>query len=460
MHRQTHLRTSFDAYRAARGGQAGVARRQQERLRDLVAHARTRSPYYRRLYHEVPERLSEIGQLPVVTKAELMGHFDDWVTDPAVTRARVEAFLADPDNVGRDFLGRYVVCTTSGATGVPAILLHDGSALVVYNVLGYIRSLPTALLSPGSLWALVRGRGRLAAVFVSGGHFLGNTMMARRIRRMPWRASTQRLFSALAPVAELVSDLNAFQPVVLGGYPSALETLAREQQAGRLHVHPVLVNAAGETLTSAKRQLIGTAFGCRVGNYYGSSEAVGLTYECAARRLHVNSDWYILEPVDAHDRPVPAGRLSDDVLVTNLANGIQPVIRYRLGDRVVVDPQPCSCASPFPAIEVVGRTGDILVFPASDGGEARILALAIATVADDTPGVANCQLIQRSPSSLVVRLRVQHPGDDDLVWSALRERLAAFLFAHGVTTVAISRADEPPILHPRSGKFRQVYREA
>ena len=65
-----------------------------------------------------------------------------------MTRVQIEAFLADPGNVGRDFLGRYVVCTTSGATGIPAILLHDHTALVVYNVLGYARSLPALLLSP------------------------------------------------------------------------------------------------------------------------------------------------------------------------------------------------------------------------------------------------------------------------------------------------------------------------
>ena len=97
-----------------------------------------------------------------------------------------------------------------------------------------------------------------------------------------------------------------------------------------------------------------------MGNYYGSSEAVGLTYECAAQRLHVNTDWYILEPVDEHDRPVPRGQLSDGVLVTNLANRIQPIIRYQMGDRVAIDPDPCGCGSPFPPIRVVGRTDDIL----------------------------------------------------------------------------------------------------
>jgi acyl-coenzyme A synthetase/AMP-(fatty) acid ligase len=82
-----------------------------------------------------------------VTKAEMMRDFDHWVTDASVHRAEVEAFIADPIRIGRDYLDRYVVCTTSGSTGTPAIVLHDQQALTVYNVLGYVRSLPTALMS-------------------------------------------------------------------------------------------------------------------------------------------------------------------------------------------------------------------------------------------------------------------------------------------------------------------------
>jgi hypothetical protein len=117
------------------------------------------------------------------------------------------------------------VCTTSDSTGTPA-LLHDRGTLVVYNVLGHIRSLPTFLSSPRNIGALLRDRGRLEAVFVTGGHFLGNTMSARRIRKMPWRAKTQRIFSALTPITEQVRELNAFQSVMVGGYPRALEVLA------------------------------------------------------------------------------------------------------------------------------------------------------------------------------------------------------------------------------------------
>jgi len=141
---------------------------------------------------------------------------------------------------------------------------------------------------------------------------------------------------------------------MLGGDPSALEVLAKEQQVGRLHIHPVAINAAGETLTEAVRQQIAASFGCAVSNYYGSSEAVGLSYECQHHRLHVNSDWYLLEPVDEHDQPVPPGQLSSAVLVTNLANRVQPLIRYKMGDRLLISPDPCHCGSPFPRAECVG----------------------------------------------------------------------------------------------------------
>jgi phenylacetate-CoA ligase len=80
----------------------------------------------------------------------------------------VEVFLADPSLVGHDYLDRYVVCTTSSSTGTPAILVHDPGALTVYNVLGYIRSLPVFLSTLRNLGALLRGKCHLASVFVSG----------------------------------------------------------------------------------------------------------------------------------------------------------------------------------------------------------------------------------------------------------------------------------------------------
>jgi phenylacetate-coenzyme A ligase PaaK-like adenylate-forming protein len=64
-------------------------RAERERaLRALVAHAQARSPWHaRRLQGIDAERLREadLGTLPVMTKDDLMEHFDEIVTDPVST---------------------------------------------------------------------------------------------------------------------------------------------------------------------------------------------------------------------------------------------------------------------------------------------------------------------------------------------------------------------------------------
>ena len=71
------LSTSWDAYRAGKQPEAGIARRQLKRLQDLVAYARAHSGYLANRYRHVAEPVTGVRQLPVTTKAEMMSHFDE-----------------------------------------------------------------------------------------------------------------------------------------------------------------------------------------------------------------------------------------------------------------------------------------------------------------------------------------------------------------------------------------------
>jgi len=184
-----------------------------------------------------------------------------------------------------------------------------------------------------------------------------------------------------------------------------------------------------------------------------------LTFECKNKQLHVNSDWYILEPVDEHNQPVLLGQLSQSVLVTNLANRVQPIIRYKMGDRVTISPDTCQCGSSFPVIHVIGRTDEILSLPTLQGEVIQIFPLAITSIAEETPGVYSCQIIQTEPLKLKVRVAVKEIGSEQSVWEALKERLEIYLAEQGITNVVLEKAPEPPQLHPKSGKFQQVWSE-
>ena len=105
---------ALDAWRTIRAGRRAIAARQQRRLADLLAHARGALRFCAEHYRGLPAGRLALGVLPPVTKTALMQRFDDWVADPAFTRDAVEAFVADPGTIGSDFLGRYVVFTTSG----------------------------------------------------------------------------------------------------------------------------------------------------------------------------------------------------------------------------------------------------------------------------------------------------------------------------------------------------------
>ena len=105
----------WDARRAHRKGPEAIRRRQQERLAELVAFAREHSAYYRRLYQGLPERIEDVAALPVTDKRQLMAHFDEVATDPAVTLEAVQEFVADPVRIGERFAGKYLVATTAGS---------------------------------------------------------------------------------------------------------------------------------------------------------------------------------------------------------------------------------------------------------------------------------------------------------------------------------------------------------
>ena len=59
--------------------------------------------------------------------------------------------------------------------------------------------------------------------------------------------------------------------------------------------------------------------------------------------------------------PCPLTELSHSTLLTNLANHVQPLIRYDLGDQILLRRDPCACGSTLPVIEVQGRQDDALV---------------------------------------------------------------------------------------------------
>ncbi|MDZ7590469.1 MAG: phenylacetate--CoA ligase family protein [Rubrivivax sp.] len=442
----------FEVLSATRATAAEITQLQRSRLL-LLLQAAQRAPLYHRLLHGRDLTSLPLEALPVMDKVQLMAHFADTCTEPDITLDELREFCADPSLIGQPFRGHRWAWESSGSTGQPGLFVHDETAMAVYDALEACRRhapRPWArFLDPLGLAE------RWAFVGAVGGHFASVVTVRRLCALQPWLGRNWRCFSILQPTPALVDELNDFAPTVLATYPTAAVMLAGEAQCGRLRCRPKEVWTGGETLSQAMRACIAQAFGAELRNSYGASEFLPIAWECAQRRLHVNADWVILEAVDAQHRPVPPGTLSHTTLLTNLANHLQPLIRFDIGDRIVLGGECCPCGSALPVIQVQGRSDDMLVVAGRGGEPVTLLPLALSTVLEDEAGVFDFQLRQTGPQALELLLGPGAPTSA-AVREHCRRSLVDFGQAQGAAglKVAVRSVHSLPLGH--SGKLKRI----
>ena len=438
---------------ASRASAQALAARQRSRLIEVVAGAARASRLYRDLYAGIDVARAPLRDLPAVNKRVLMRRFDDWVTDPALRLRELQHFIADPARIGQPYLGRYIVWESSGSSGEPGVFVQDAHALAVLDALEAMRR-PVSRLFSRMLDPFYVSE-RIAFVGATDGHF-ASTVAVRRLQRLnPALAPRLHALSFLQPLRELVRQLDTLSPSIIATYPSEALLLAEQSLAGRLHLRPRELWTGGETLTPNVRRVVEQAFGCPVVDNYGASEFLSIAWQCERGRLHLNTDWVVLEPVDDHGRAVPAGEFGATTLLTNLANHVQPLIRYDLGDSVAIATQPCACGSCLPVIEVQGRSDDCLVLPCTDDRGVRVSPLAVTTVLEDEAGLFDFQLRQVGPAEL--QLCTPLSGDAaHAVMHRARKALGDYLAAQGAAAVHVHCCAGRAHILGRSGKVQRV----
>ncbi len=420
------------------------------RLRELVAYARENSPYYQKLYQDIPDDF-QLSDLPPVNKRELMDHWDEWVTDGDLKLADAEEFMTDRNNIGSRLKGKYMVFTTSGSTGNPLVAVYDKTA---ENIMGAI-SACRSYARKEDLKAFILKGGKSIGVFADEGFYLGNSSIRSRLKTMPWKKKQLAVSSALWPVDKIVAQLNEFQPAMLGGYPSHLDLLSEEAAAGHLRIHPVIIMTGGEYLSDALRQKLADTFHCYVQTSYSCTEGGTVACECTHRHFHVNDDWLIVEAVDGNGDPVADGVQAEKILLTNLYNYTQPYIRYEVTDRVIMHHEPCPCGNPSPWLELEGRTDDVTEF--REGEETvRIAPLSFYALLKEIHGIRRFQLVVYPENRIEVRLEEKEGTGRQAAFEAAKTALTDYLASQNVHHVQITLTEETPRQDKGSGKFKHI----
>ena len=388
---------------------------QIEGLWRVREYAYAHSPFYKNFHRGLEDRPS--NELPVLTKAMLMDHFDELVTDPSIRLDKVREF-ASGDAAQRLYLDRYWVTATSGSSGHPGFFLFNEQewATVI------------ASFARGQEWSGARV------------NLLHRRKMATVASISPWHMSSQVAvtaktpltpsirIAASSPLEDIVKQLNVWQPDLLIAYASMARILAEEQLAGRLHISPDKVFTSSEVLTNETRRRVKAAWGDEPFNQYGATETADIAAEYdACRHMHVFEDLLLVEVVDEKYRPVPRGEYGAKLLLTTLFSQTQPLIRYEINDSVRWSPEPCPiCGLPFGVIEgIQGRVEDALSMPAAKGGQILIQPLVFNRVMDILP-ISGWQVVQEVDSSLTVLLSGTRNGThDETVANAIRKELTS-----------------------------------
>jgi phenylacetate-CoA ligase len=400
-------------------------------LRELLATAVTRVPWYRRAWTGLgldEQRLSrftleDLGRLPILEKEEV--------------RADPGAFLVDGRSAG------LTLCPTSGSSGTPVQTYWSADDFRRSLALREARSCRSAGVSYRLPRATVSGR-----IVVpdpdSRGPFHRFNLVERQVYLSAFHLKPA---SAAAYVEPLVRHRVAWAT----GYTHVFEQLAilmREQGiAPPPHLRAVITTS--EKLTEEGRERIEAAFGCHAFQEYGQVEDAIFACEGPDRRLRVSPDSGILELVDPGGVPVAAGE-PGDVLATSFIRRSQLLIRYRLGDVAVVDDRPDPAGLAMPVLrEVVGRSEDLVVGP--DGRR----TLRFHGVFNGLAGIREAQVVQEAAARIRVKV-VPAPeygeGTAREIQARVRQRLGP----------AVEVTVEPVEAIPRTpaGKFQAVVRLA
>lgn len=364
---------------------------QNEKLRQLIAHAYEYVPYYRRILRDknlTPEDIKgqeDLQKLPILTKDVIRKEFQKLIS------------TKHPKKTLK--LGH-----TSGTTGSPLEVLWDKNVDILHNV---------------AIW-----RHRNWAGFQFGDRYatlLGRVIVPIKQQQPPFyrinKPWNQYLFSSFHLSDENLQyyfdEFERNDIRFMEAYPSTAYILARYLQQHNLHYDMKTIVTSSETLLPIQREVIEERFRCKVFDYYGMAERAMFSGECERHNgHHLHMEYGITEIVDNKGNEAPAGTLGRLVL-TGLHNYGMPLIRYENGDVSGFKEERCSCGRTLQLLESVTTKAEDIVVTA----EGRLISSSVLTHPfKPMHNILKSQIIQEDYDRLVIKIvRREDYSDSDTV---------------------------------------------
>lgn len=346
---------------------------------------------------------------PTIDKQALLEHFDELVTVPDLKQENLREFDAGEAADRKPYQGKYHVVHSSGSTGKPGYFVYDEDAWS-QMLLGIIRAALWGMSMPQILGLLMK-RPRIVYIAATDGRYGGAMAVGDGIDGV---GAKQMYLDIKTPVAEWIRQIREFQPNIVIGYPSAIKILAQLMENGEVGLDAERVISCGEPLGTSLRTYLEKIFRTQVVNFYGSSESLALGVET---------------------NPKDGMLLFDDMNVIEVENGVmyltclynyaQPLIRYRLSDRLTLK-APEGGELPFTrAVRLLGRNEDVLWFEDGRGNREFLHPLAIEGFCIE--GLKDYQFRQTTKDTFEMFAETEHGASKERIRQEMLQQMREIL---------------------------------
>ena len=308
---------------------------QRKRFEELLTHCKKNVSYYREFldtYDEKSFKNFDIKSLPILTKDILRNKFNELKSD---------------DLHSRDWM----INSSGGSTGEPVKIIQDT----------YYSYHSEARKNICFQWAGLETGDNLIKLWGSERDILGTNRLLDKIKNFLKNEIILNAFILSHPIMKkFIKIFNSSKPSVILAYVNAIYELSNFAKNENIKVsHQKSVISTSGVLYPFLRKEIEMIFGCEVYDQYGSREVSCIASECEYHNgLHISEETIILEIVDENGNECPVG-VEGDVLVTSLVNYAMPIMRYKIGDRAIMEPGFCKCGRFHKRLKnVVGRSMD------------------------------------------------------------------------------------------------------
>ena len=349
---------------------------QEQEFLSFVEYVVKHSKFYKKLYRNLslPNNISEIDKLPILTKEDLRKNINEVYTLPK---------------------SKGIISKTGGTTGKSLeVIFTKDDMQKRFALLDYFREWYGYKLGKKTAW--FSGKALLTERDIKKNRFWKTDYLYNVRYYSTFHINDKFLIHYL-------NNLIKFKPEYLVGFPSSIMEIAKYGIENNIKFPKNTIKAifpTAETVTPEIRKVLSEYFHTRVVDQYASSEGAPFIFECPQGNLHLELQSGIFEVLDEKNNPAKEGRL----VITSFTTHGTPLIRYDIGDRIILsDNKQCSCGNKNPVVEkILGRIDDYIFSPETG----KINLGNISNTLKDVYGIKKFQIIQNELNKIIIKIIV------------------------------------------------------